>query len=687
MATSADARHTSAAAAASARPKHNAHETCPVCEYNITDSVHRDETYTSRSPHERVNCASCNGVACRLCVQKYLLTLHEEPCCMYCRAQWSLSFVSRVCSVSFATGPLRRHRGRVLYERERAWIPLSMVQAELRRNYKRRSDLGIELERLHLQLAETNALLRDPEIVPRVAEHMQRALAEMRTIAPVQARRQYRNGRDFVVYQPVEQGADDARGREHDTDAGTRRALFTRPCPAPNCRGMLNNAFRCAVCDARVCKSCFEIKSAGNGGADKEPGAERNADEELHVCNPDAVATATALKQSCKPCPNCAALIYKIEGCDQMFCTACNTPFLWSTLAILRTGFIHNPHYFEFLDHMRRQGVENPAAAVMQHQAPPTQDPCSIAARRELLQNLIVQNNAPNSNVINNARTLALEIVVVLQAVALDRQPWGVRRPLRKLGDMLVRHNANTPPHERNADLRLNFISNAISEDQFRSMLSRREAQQERATELLHILTFVADTIVDAMLRNAERQRRLNADKQTETITEVHNIIRYARTQVAAVVARYKRAVDFPDVNFQFSTIIYTPKTNAATAKRKAKPAARSAAAAAAATAAAADDDDDDDDDNDNYVYVDEDEDDSDDNDGGREPVTRRVDAAENTPVNMAVRIAHWVAGFIEANGVGTQNTQRGDDATFLHHADADDDDDDVQRPAQRARK
>jgi len=46
-----------------------------------------------------------------------------------------------------------------------------------------------------------------------------------------------------------------------------------------------------------------------------------------------------------------------LRNCDQMYCISCQTPFSWTTLKIVTSGVIHNPHYYEM---MRRKGGAPP---------------------------------------------------------------------------------------------------------------------------------------------------------------------------------------------------------------------------------------------------------------------------------------------------------------------------------------
>ena len=126
-------------------------------------------------------------------------------------------------------------------------------------------------------------------------------------------------------------------------------AVFVKPCPAPDCKGFLSTAWKCGLCDQYTCPDCHDLK----GALREDPN---------HRCDPDKVATATLLKAEAKSCPKCGVSICKIEGCDQMWCTQCNTGFSWRTGKVV-AGPVHNPHYFDWL---RSQG-RDPTANPLQH--------------------------------------------------------------------------------------------------------------------------------------------------------------------------------------------------------------------------------------------------------------------------------------------------------------------------------
>ena len=92
---------------------------------------------------------------------------------------------------------------------------------------------------------------------------------------------------------------------------------FIRKCPSDGCEGFLSSAWKCGVCDIWACAKCFE-----------EKGYEKDAE---HTCKADDLASAELIKKETKGCPSCGTRIFKISGCDQMWCTACHIAFSWRT--------------------------------------------------------------------------------------------------------------------------------------------------------------------------------------------------------------------------------------------------------------------------------------------------------------------------------------------------------------------
>ena len=116
-----------------------------------------------------------------------------------------------------------------------------------------------------------------------------------------------------------------------------------RPCLTNEFRGFLSSSYKCGTCEKFFCADCHEEK-------------EQRIDES-HVCNEEAKASISAIKLDSKPCPgkNCGALIYKIDGCDHMWCVKCHTSFSWKTLQIIKST--NNPEYFRWM----RENGQTPA--------------------------------------------------------------------------------------------------------------------------------------------------------------------------------------------------------------------------------------------------------------------------------------------------------------------------------------
>lgn len=276
-------------------------DTCPIC--------CEPANATGRKP---VACQFCLQAACATCVRQYLLSRPDEPQCMSCHAIWDDEALERGLPKSFIDGAYKDHRKQVMFDREKARLPEAMERAKAERTMRE------ALANKEVVQKEIDALMLQ---VNRMRERMEGTIAA----AEWNQRRA-------------------ARG---DVSSGSNqhKARFIHHCPAPNCRGFLETErHTCGVCAIRCCNKC--IKPLGDDGDDGD----------AHVCNTEDIETIKLLKSTSRSCPNCAVPIFKIDGCDQMYCTACHTAFSWTT-GNVEKGRVHNPHYYEF---MRRNGAQQP---------------------------------------------------------------------------------------------------------------------------------------------------------------------------------------------------------------------------------------------------------------------------------------------------------------------------------------
>ena len=310
----------------------------------------------------------CDGRACRTCVQRNITSV-AEPSCMFCKVAWSLEHLQTIMTKVFMKKEYRDHRRQFLAEQQKALFPATMphVQAE-----RAADQLRDRLAAHNEQPAAVPPTLDVSDVsafVDKAMDYGIQLAARAQNIGPVitpliQQLRTIANGGVASVAAP---------------------RWISRPCPVDTCRGFLSKAWKCGVCDMHVCQRCHgpkglsvadataharviaigtdapavalyvkcdEAARAARAKSDVERGssAADTTDLDAHVCNPNDAATAALVQQECKPCPKegCGAMISKISGCDQMFCTKCLSAFSWRTGALVN-GRIHNPHYFEYM--------------------------------------------------------------------------------------------------------------------------------------------------------------------------------------------------------------------------------------------------------------------------------------------------------------------------------------------------
>ena len=256
------------------------------------------DKYTSQL-RKPIECKFCNYKACTACVKNYLTTIVMDPKCMKCAVAWDPEFIDSILSKHFRVGELKKHRELILLEREKIKLPETMILVEIELD-KRKKEKEIEE-----MMVQRTLLLKQ-------AEELNLEMYNMR----------------LEIRQPI--------------PGGSRTYTFTRACPSEGCRGYLNSSYTCEICEVHVCKTCHEIKDI--------------KEDEEHICKPENIETAKLLAKDSKPCPKCSCMIFKIDGCNQIWCTQCHTAFDWKS-GQLTTGVVHNPHYFEW---MRNQGEGAP---------------------------------------------------------------------------------------------------------------------------------------------------------------------------------------------------------------------------------------------------------------------------------------------------------------------------------------
>jgi hypothetical protein len=385
-------------------------------------------------------CAFCNAYACNDCNEKYILST-PNPKCMSCNKEWNYEFLRNNFTKSFMNNKYKKYKENILFDIEKSLLPDTQIAIQNRKSiYKKLDDVLVQIDELELVLTNLNRI---------------------KTTLQHYVKHDDFNGMSrFLNDQNSEMKKDEGEEKKE-------RKSFIKPCPSDNCRGFLSSQYKCGLCECKVCPDCHEILPK-NENEEKKSSNESKQKEE-HKCNQETVQTIKSLQKECKNCPKCGTFIYKISGCNMMFCTSCHTAFDWKTVEI-ETRNIHNPHYFEFL---RQNGREDD----------------EIRRRFGGGEDNVQPVNINDECITYNELTRTLRYTKYNDIFRIINHIEQVEIP---------NYSRTQNIQNRNMDLRILYLENLIDESKFKMQLQKRYKKTQFDYEMIQMFEMFLNVIKDS---------------------------------------------------------------------------------------------------------------------------------------------------------------------------------------------
>lgn len=480
----------------------------------------------------KTECMFCHEVICRECLKATLLNDSAvDVCCPGCRAAWSQEFLVANLPTTFRTTSLKKHREKVLYDREKIRLPLHMDDA---RRYKAAKEGVAPIRSRILELraayeaipvvatllakkktytdAQTSWMrgsISTAEYDTIRTEYYTADLAFRKDKEAVRLKMELKNTKRLMsdYMRPINTlGAAGAEAAAEAAVGGAGAAPSERmrrivmACPAAGCAGFVDTLWKCGVCDTKVCKECRVTKA------------------DVHECKADDVATARALADDSKPCPKCAAAISKVSGCDQMWCTLCHTTFSWNTGKI-ETSVIHNPHYFQW-------------AAANGRTLPRADLPGVACDINDMMMRTLWRQIADANTIRDPAERRTRK--ELLDTIA-ERHRWRLdleAGALRRMRDRVREHTEG----DWRREMCVKRLSGEMSETDWQIALQRAEKAHHKERAWLQLMEMYAVTTRDILGRFATEA----VPDVSDIIAQHDRLLEFARDQSAAISKAYQ---------------------------------------------------------------------------------------------------------------------------------------------------
>lgn len=351
----------------------------------------------------QIECPKCQKLACQKCYMAYFISILEPAKCIYeCGNNFNIKFLTDNFTKKFIWGndekSYKVHREHILFDQQLSLMPLTQIEIE--------KDMKIEEYENKIKIIKTelyNLITSLPfelylgHIDPsnkhiqhgRIMSHLREELWEkelnneniekLKNIENI-------NINYIILYNELKRFQKNPKNKEIEKEEIEKEEINRGPCP--NCPGYIKDKWTCSLCKTKICHLCKEIlnspvsvqistisptstslppmstsllstasiSSISSTSSTSSTSIEiisefQKSDNNEHKCDENILLNIKHLSENnYKKCPKCKIFIEKSQGCNQMFCTKCLCFFDWhSGKEIQKTAFLHNPHYFEWL--------------------------------------------------------------------------------------------------------------------------------------------------------------------------------------------------------------------------------------------------------------------------------------------------------------------------------------------------
>jgi hypothetical protein len=536
------------------------------------------------STRKEISCSACSHAFCRQCIETYILSSIDEPNCMNCKKGWSADFIRDKMTKSFCDTKLKKHREDILFEKEKSLLPAtqSYIQVLLKKEkvgeriselWRIRNDIDkqIESEKKHLRDLDKPDLEVSKQKFIRACP-----MSECRGFLSTS----YKCGTcNIWVCPDCKEIKGYNKNIEHTCDPEilkSVKAIESETKSCPNCAVSIYKIDGCFAQDTEIIMFDYSTKKVqdiqvndvllGHDGKARTVNMTmegkddlyrvRQSHGEAYIVNSkhkivlvdtysSAILLMTApeiIDLSVNERSNLRGIRFGqdfypkiqieyhgfakyygfmvnenplillkdytvVHNCNQFFCTACNTVFDWKTGKITVGGPVHNPHYFEWIrnngDNVRQIGDV----------------PCG-GLPYIFRYTKVVDFYKDISNLLIDMYRITNEVI----------DWWVTKYPV-------------TSSLQGNRDLRVSFLRNSISEEEFKRQLQIREKKIIKNTAIRQVLdTFVS---VASENINAINEAGINRLPVEVNIEQMNKIREYTNTCLSMVGKKYDCTVPF----------------------------------------------------------------------------------------------------------------------------------------------